>query len=198
MQISDFNSRFLVRLLGAFLLWSLVGWLVFPSYARLVVPTTARVLAWIQPHDIAVELVHESPWVSWRFATEEHGKQFNRRSFGLLVYNTVLYLSLLTAVPRLALRTRLHMAATAAPAVFLFHVVDLSMTVESYLLTVLQRDHYDFLHNFGLWFSLVKFYNFFSIMALKQIIFVGLFGLQWWWLARADIPASAKNEKEPS
>ena len=56
------------------MLWSLVGWLVFPSYARLGVPTTARVLAWIQPHDIAVELVHDSPWVSWRFATEEHGK----------------------------------------------------------------------------------------------------------------------------
>jgi hypothetical protein len=176
--------RGLTRLLVAFAVWSVVASYVFPGYSRLVLPTTTAALDVVRPHGLDLVLANEYPSLRWSFTSPDIGPQEGALSFTLLAYNTVLYMCLATAFPGLTWRGRLAFVASAAPMVFLFHVIDLGLTVESRVLSVLQVEHYDFLHDFGLWFSLVKGYNFLSVMALKQVVFVGLFYLQWRWLSR--------------
>ena len=180
--------RTLAKLLVAFALWSVVGWYAFPGYARVVIPVTSELLQWIRPHGVDVSLAEEYPYLRWTFEGDGEGPQTGRLSFTLLAYNAVLYLALVTAFPGLSARDRLLFAISGAPVVVAFHVLDLAMTVESRMLSVLQAEHYDFLHDFGLWFSMVKFYNFLSIMALKQVVFVGLFYVQWRTIGRRSRP----------
>jgi len=176
--------RDLAKLLAAFALWSGIGLYAFPGYAQLVTPATSEVLQALRPHGLDLSLANEYPYVRWGYEEQEQGKQGGRVSFTLLVYNTVLYLSLVSAWAGLSRWARLLFAVSAAPVIFVFHVVDLGLTVESRVLSILQAQHYDFLHHFGLWFSLVKYYNFLSITGLKQVIFLLLFLVQWKYLDR--------------
>jgi len=186
--VKQITWRTLGKLLVAFALWSVAAWYAFPGYAKVVIPATSELLQWIRPHGLDVSLVGEYPHLRWAFEGDSQGQVTGWLSFTLLAYNAVLYLALVTAFPGLSAKGRLLFAASGAPVVLLFHVADLAMTVESRMLSVLQAEHYDFLHDFGLWFSMVKFYNFLSIMALKQIVFVGLFYVQWRTIGRRSRP----------
>lgn len=180
--------RTLAKLLAAFALWSVIGWYVLPGYARVVIPVTSQLLEWIRPHGVDVSLAEAYPYLHWAFTGDGEVPETGRLPFTLLAYNAVLYLALVTAFPGLSVKGRLLLAVSGVPVVLVFHVADLAMTVESRILSVLQKEHYDFLHNFGLWFSVVKFYNFLSMMALKQVVFVGLFYVQWRTLGRRSRP----------
>lgn len=175
----DLGWRTLGRLLVAFAAWSVLGAFVLPGYSRLVVPATEGVLRWLQPHGLVIALEVEHPYVRWSFATAPGHEEWGRLPLTLLTYNAVIYLALVSGVPGLPRRWRLGFAATALPAVFLFHVADLALGVESRILSVIQAEHYDFVASFGLWFTVVKVYNFLSVMAVKQVVFVGLFYAQW-------------------
>jgi hypothetical protein len=172
----------LVRLLLAFALWSWVALYALPLYARVVVPIASRTLHWLRPHGLEVELVEEHPYVALRFRGDSQGEVTGRISFSLLAYNAVLYLAVVSAVPGPSLRWRLRFVAMAAPAALLFHVGDLVLAVESQVLSVVQEQHYDLWRDFGFWFSAVKFYNFLSVMAVKQVVPVGLYYVQWRFL----------------
>lgn len=172
----------LLAFLLAFLWWSLAGWMLFPFYAELLIPATQAVFARIRPHGLLVDLANDYPWVRWSFDSETFGPQRGRLSFLVLVYNTVIYLALLSAAPGLRPRNRMLALLTGLPVVFAFHVFDLSMMIESRLLTVVQAEHYDFTRHFGWRFTMIKVYNFLSLMALKQVAFVVLFAVQWHWL----------------
>ena len=74
---------------------------------------------------------------------------------------------------------RILLLLTGFPLLFVFHVVDLLLVVESRLLTLLQPQHYAFWDQFDLWFVAVKFYHSFSVMALKQVLPLLLLWLQW-------------------
>ena len=170
---------FLVRLLVAFGLWSWLAVYLLPPYARVVVPVAAGALKLLQPHGLQVSLAVAYPQVSLQFAGPGGEPATGQVPFGLLAYNAVLYLAVLSAWPGPSWRWRLGFAATAAPVVVLVHAGDLAMAVESQVLSVVQKHHYDLRNDFGLWFSAVKFYNFLSIMALKQVVLVALYYLQW-------------------
>ncbi len=166
------------RLLIAFLCWSVVGWSLFPAYQAVLAPATGWLLDWLRPHEVAMQFESNFPWLRWSFSSDEFGRHEGRLSFLLLVYNTVLYLTVLSAI-RLSKRRRVWLGLSAVPFIFAFHLFDLALTVESRILSVVQRQHYDFLVDFGFWFSLVKVYNFMSIMALKQVVLLGLLAAQY-------------------
>lgn len=176
--------RRLSLLLLAFGAWSAVGVYAFPHYAKVVVPATSALLEGVRPHGLDLSLRTEYPYLYWHFTQGASEPQSSHMSFTLQVYNTVLYLTLLTAWPGLSLRGRLVLAATGAPVVFLFQVLDLALAVEGRILSVVQPEHAASLREFSLWYSAVKFYNFLSIMAVKQVVFIGLFYLQWMTLPR--------------
>ena len=156
-----------------------MGWHLFPAYETVLVPTTEGLLNWLHPHELSIELDGDYPWLSWSFSNKEIGRQSGRISFLLLVYNTVLYLTVLVAVKQLSTKRKLWLGVSGLPFVFAFHLFDLALTLESRALSIVQKQHYDFLADFGLWFSLVKAYNFISIMAVKQVALLGLLALQY-------------------
>lgn len=173
----------LARVLVAFLLWSLIGGYLFPAYSKVILSSTSSLLEWLRPHGLALSLENEYPYLSWRF-DYGGGPQYERMSFTLFVYNALLFLALVTGLPGLSLRGRLLFVASGAPLIYLFHVVDLSLAIEGRLLSVVEPEHARFLQEFSLWYSLVKLYNFLSIMAVKQVVLLGLFYLQWITLPR--------------
>ncbi len=177
----------LVRLLVAFAVWSWVVAQALPAYARVVVPAASALLELVRPHGVGVELLREGGYVAFRFAVPGRGGVSGQFSFALLTYNAVLYLTVLSAVPGPPLRWRLRFLAMAAPAAFLLHVADLMMAVESQVLSAVQEEHFDFLHDFGLWFSTVKVYNFLSIMAVRQVVLLGVYYLQWRFLPWREV-----------
>ena len=172
--------RSLLALLAAFGVWVMVGQFLFPVYAaKLVLPTTSAILGWIGPEGVEdLRIADEFPYLSWHYMLDGQ-QQMGRISFILFVYNSVLYLTLATALPGLTLKGRLLFGISAAPVMFLFHLADLSLAIEGRLLSAVAPQHTDFLEDFSLWYSFVKVYNHMSIMAIKQIVFGGLFYLQW-------------------
>lgn len=168
-----------MKLLLGFVVWNLLGWLVFPKYGQIVVAAAAAVLAWLQPQGVLVNLSNKYPHLFWSCSAPGHDAQSGFISIRLLLYNTVIYLAVLGAIP-LTIKQRFVLLASGLPIVFIFHVFDLSMTIESRILSVTQAEHRDFLKDFGLWFSLVKFYNFFSVLAFKQASLVILLAMQWY------------------
>ena len=174
----------LLALLSAFGLWIAVGALLLPVYSKVLVSVVSVVLGWIQPHGIDLRLIDEYPWLGYRFSNSSGGPDYGRVPLDLFVYNSALYLALVTALPGLTVKGRLVFAVTAAPAVFLFHLTDLTLAIDGQVSSLVRPQHANVLQDFSLWYSLVKLYNHMSIMAIKQVVLVGLFYLQWILLPR--------------
>ncbi|MCH7788695.1 MAG: hypothetical protein IH940_04565 [Acidobacteria bacterium] len=173
--------RFALLLFFAFLLWNLAVTPVMPLYAGLVVPPTQFFLNLIEPHGAVVNFADFYPYVQWQTTQTSATEQV---SFQLVSYNVVLYLTCITALPDTSLRDRAVFLSIGLPVLYLFHIADLAMVVESRLLTALQPQHYDLWESFSLWFVMVKFYGSFSVLALKQILPLAMVYFQWQWLRR--------------
>jgi hypothetical protein len=171
--------RFILILLLAFPAWVFLIGPLLPSYAKAVVPTAQWALNGLQLHGAWVTFAETCPDVRWHVVHPSLELGEDSVSFRLLTYNLILYLALLTAVPRLRLVARLVLLATALPVFWAFHVLDLLLLVESRTLTGLQPQHYEFWRHFNPWFVAVKFYGSFSAMALKQILPIVVMVLQW-------------------
>ncbi len=172
--------RFAFLLFFAFLMWNLAVTPLMPLYAGLVVPPTQFFLNLIEPHGAVISFADFYPHVQWQTTRTSAAEQV---SFQLVSYNVVLYLTCITALPDTSLRDR-GLIVLGLPVLYLFHIADLAMIVESRLLTALQPQHYDLWESFSLWFVMVKFYGSFSVLALKQTLPLAMVYLQWQWLRR--------------
>lgn len=170
--------RFGLRLVLAFSLWNVLVLPLLPAYARLVVPFAQWSLKVLRPHDAQVVFTDVYPHVKWQVTYLSQVRD-ESVSFGLLVYNLILYLSLLTTIPRVRWTHRSILLLSGLPILFLFYGIDLVLIVESKLLTWLQPQHYAFWEEFDLWFSAAKFYHSFSVMAFKQVLPLLVLWLQW-------------------
>jgi len=150
-----------------------------PVYARAVAPVAQGIVRWLRPHDASIVFTDAYPDVKWQVHLPSQDGATDAVSFLLLSYNLILYLALLTAVPRLSPKARIVLLLTGLPLFFAFHVVDLLMTVESRLLTRLQPEGNTFWRHFNPWFLFVKFYASFSVMVLKQAFPVFVLFVQW-------------------
>ena len=177
--------RFALLLVPSFLAWGLLSHPLLPIYARAVVPLAEGILTEIRPHGSLITFPEMYPSVTWQVENGPFPRQIESTSFRLLTYNLVLYLALLTALPRTGLVKRLVLLLSAFPLFIGFHIVDLLLIAESRMLTTLQPQHYAFWRDFDLWFVVVKFLNSFSVMALKQVFPVLVLWAQWRWLQRS-------------
>ncbi len=172
-------KRLLPRLLAAFVAWSAVAYLVLPLYMAGVVPATSVLVDLLPSHGAAVKLASQHPWVGCTIQKGDSPAAVEQVSSLVLTYNALIYLALLTAATGLDWRQRGRMAAFGMPCLFVFHIVDLGLTVQSRVLSIVAGQHYDFRQHFGLWFTVVKVYSFLSLMALKQALPLVLFYAQW-------------------
>ncbi|OGG43509.1 MAG: hypothetical protein A3F84_29560 [Candidatus Handelsmanbacteria bacterium RIFCSPLOWO2_12_FULL_64_10] len=168
-----------LRLILAFIVWSLIAGPLLPFYARAVTPVAQGIVRWLRPHDASIVFTDAYPEVIWQTLLPSQEGVTERISFRFLSYNLILYLALLSAIPRLLLKHRVVLLLTGLPLFLTFHVVDLLLTVESRLLTHLQPQSYTFWRHFNPWFLAVKFYASFSVMALKQVFPVFVLFVQW-------------------
>ena len=76
----------------------------------------------------------------------------------------------------------------ARRVLWVFHLADLLLAVESKLLTRMRPEAYSFMEHFDLWFLTVKFSHSFSVMALKQV-----FPLVLLWLLYGLLAGMTKN-----
>ena len=172
------------RLILAFVIWNLLVLPLLPMYAQLVVSFAGWGLETLGPHATRIPFTDVYPYVKWQinYLTQVREESV---SFRLLSYNLILYLSLLTVVPRVPLWHRAILLLSGLPVLFVSHGVDLLLVVESKHLTWSQPQHYAFWKEFDIRFVVVKFYHSFSVMALKQVFPLLLFWLQWQGLRRS-------------
>ena len=161
--------RFLWRLLGWFLLLCLLSQAALSTYVSGVVVAAETCTNLVGRHGVEVTFREVTPRISWA-ATVSAATVAGSLSPHLLTYNGLLYLALVLALPGWPPLSRVRLAFTGVPILFLFHVADLMLAVESQLLTSTQPQHYAFWHEFDLWFVLVKFSHSFSVLALKQVL----------------------------
>ena len=171
--------RFLLVLVPAFVAWTLLIGPLLPIYARAVVLVAQQILRELRPHGAQITFTRSYPDVKWQISHPTQGTSDGSVSFRLLSYNLALYLALLTAIPRVRPAYRIILLLTGLPLFLAFHMGDLLLTVESKMLTGLQPQHYAFWRSFNLWFIAVKFYQSFSVMALKQTFPFLVALLQW-------------------
>ncbi|OGG50323.1 MAG: hypothetical protein A3F84_06660 [Candidatus Handelsmanbacteria bacterium RIFCSPLOWO2_12_FULL_64_10] len=181
--------RFGLELLLAFAIWSLLAGPLLPAYARAVIPVAQGIIEWLRPHDFSVVFTGIYPDVIWQAHLPSEVEQ-GGVSFQLLSYNLILYLTLLTAIPGVRLRGRVVLLLTGLPLLWIFHIVDLLLIVESWLLTRLRPESYVFWRHFDPWFLTVKFYASFSALALKPVFPILALFLQWHWLGVRRAPQS--------
>jgi len=177
--MKDVTWRFGLGLLLVFGVWNLLAGPLLPAYARSVTPVAQGTVRWLRPHNADVVFTNAYPDVIWQALLPSQEGVTERVSFRLLSYNLILYLALLSAVPRLRLKHRAVLLLTGLPIFLAFHVADLLTTVESRLLTRIQPEGYTFWRHFDPWFLFVKFYASFSVMALKQVFPVFVLFVQW-------------------
>ena len=175
--------RFIGRLLAWFLLLCLVSQVGLATYVSCIAGVAKAVLDQTASARGAVGFQQMAPRISWAARTSA-GTLEGSLSAHLLTYNGLLYLALVLAFPGWSLAARGRVVATGIPVVFLFHVADLLLAVESQLLTSTQPQSYTFWREFSLWFVLVKFSHSFSVLALKQVLPALLFYFQCRVLAR--------------
>ena len=180
--------RSALLLVPSFLVWGLLIHPLLPLYARAVVPAAEVILTQVRPHGSQITFTEMYPSVTWQVENSQIPPKFESTSFRLLTYNLVLYLALLTALPRVRLVRRAVLLLCALPLFYGFHVLDLLLVAESRMLTALHPQHYAFWRDFDLWFVVVKFSNSFSVMALKQVFPIIVISLQWTWVIRPGIP----------
>ncbi|MFC1526324.1 hypothetical protein ACFL6X_05895 [Candidatus Latescibacterota bacterium] len=180
---------------AAFAIWSGVAIPVLPLYAQVVVPAASAILRLIEPHGVVLSFTESFPSVTWEL--DGAPESLRRVPFRLLAYNLVLYLSVVTAWPRLGAGRRLLVAVTGLPILYLFHVLDLMLAVESRLLTVLRPESYDLSERIDLWFLGVKYYHSFSVLALKQVLPVLLVWVVVQVLERLWLPTTQDGEGAP-
>jgi hypothetical protein len=176
--------RWSLGLLIGFIVWNIAAVYALPIYAQAVVPTAQWVLDNLRLHNTHITFTDVYPYIEWQvngLSQENHSEQ---TSFRLLSYNLVLYLTVLTAIPRLLFNHRIVLLLSGLPLIFVFHILDLILVVESKLLTLLGLQHYDYFSLFNLWFVIVKFSHNISVLALKQIAPVLLLLCQWYGLKR--------------
>jgi hypothetical protein len=178
--------RLILRLVLAFAAWNILAAWLLPEYARVVVPAAQWVLHQLHLHDAQATFTEIYPNVRWQVSHRLHG-QDEYVSFRLLAYNLILYLALLSAIPTWR-RHRIALLLTGLPLLFVFHVVDLLLVVESRFLTILQPRYYEIWDHFDPWFVAVKFYHSFSVMALKQVLPLLVLWLQWqFYVGRSSV-----------
>ena len=175
--------RFLWRLLGWFLLLCLLSQPALGTYGFGVATAAETCINLVGRHGVEVTFREVMPRISWA-ATVPAATVAGSLSPHLLTYNGLLYLALVLALPGWTLPARGRLAFTGIPILFLFHVADLMLAVESQLLTATQPQHYAFWHEFDPWFVLVKFSHSFSVLALKQVLPALLLYIQCRALAR--------------
>ena len=172
----------LARLLAAFAVANLLALPLLPPYAQLT--AAAAEWAWnlVRPHSTGLEITQTFPQVAWQWtgALEE----VSDVSFRLIAYNGILYATLLAAIG-LGGQQRLLGGATGFAFLFVFHIADLMLAIESRLLTQLRPESYSFWEDFDLWFVLVKFGHSYSVLVLKQVLPGAILWLQWAFLRRA-------------
>lgn len=164
------TGRFILLLLAAFVGWGVVLSFVVEPYAAAVGASCQWLLEQGSPHGFSVDLTASFPRFGWS-ASGPDGIHFRDSvSTWLVCYNGALYLSLLTVCTVRWPRRTLAFAATGLPILFLFHVGDLLLAVESRMQTRLFPEYYAFWLSFDLRFIVVKFLHHFSMLALKQIL----------------------------
>ena len=161
--------RFLWRLLGWFLLLCLLSQAALGIYVGVVAAAAETCLNLLGPHGAEIAFGQVSPRVAWT-ATSSAATVAGGLSPHLLTYNGLLYLALVLALPGWTPVGRGRLVLTGVPILFLFHVGDLMLAVESQLLTSTQPQHYVFWRALDLWFVWVKFSHSFSVLALKQVL----------------------------
>ena len=171
-------------LLVGFVFWSIAAVYGLPIYAQAVVPTAQRVLDYLQPHNTHITFTDVYPYIKWQVNNLSPERPNEQTSFHLLSYNLVLYLTVLTAIPRLLFKHRIILLLSGLPLIFVFHILELLLVVESKILTLLDLQSHDYLTPFNLWFVIVKFSHNMSVLALKQVAPVLLLLFQWYGLRR--------------
>ena len=168
-----------VRLILSFGLWNAVALYLLPAYSQLLVPVAQWSLDVLHPHDAQFSFLGHYPTVEWEVTRFSQALGTEQTSFRLLTYNLVLYLTALTALRAQPLKRMGVLLATGLPVLWVFHLADLLLAVESKLLTRIRPEAYSFLEHFDPWFVVVKFSHSFSVMALKQVFPLLLLWLQY-------------------
>ena len=173
-----------VRLTVSFAVWNLLAVYLLPVYSHLVEPVAQVILEVLRPHDTQFTFLASYPTLEWEITRLSQSLGKEQTSFRLLTYNLVLYLTVLTALRGQALKDVGVLLATGLPVLYVFHLADLLLAIESKLLTQIRPDAYSFWVDFDLWFLVVKFCHSFSVMALKQVFPLLILWCQLWLLRR--------------
>ena len=164
------NRRRILLLLGAYAFWTAVSIPMFPVYARIVTSAASTASQMFLGHESAVVITSVYPTVAWHpSGIPAPSAEGSTTSFRLLAHNLILYLSILTVLPIGDHTRRAMMAASGLLILFVCHVLDLLIVMESSRLGppgTLPTD----LSLSSLWFSSVKVYQSMSVLALKQAI----------------------------
>ena len=182
--MSRVDVGLVVRLILAFVLWNLLALYLLPAYSFLLVPVAEGILDTIQPHDTQLAFLARYPTVEWEVTRFSQTLGKEQTSFRLIAYNLVLYLTALSALRGQPVTVLGILLATGLPVLYIFHLADLLLVVESKLLTQIRPDAYSFWKHFDPWFVVVKFSHSFSVISLKQVFPLLLLWLQYSLLNR--------------
>ena len=174
----------IIRLTLSFAFWNLLALYLLPVYSHLIVPVAQVTLDAFRPHDTQFTFLASYPTLEWEITRLSQSLGKEQTSFRLLTYNLVLYLTALTTLRGQTLKDVGVLLATGLPVLYVFHLADLLLAIESKLLTQIRPDAYSFWVDFDLWFLVVKFFHSFSVMALKQIFPLLILWCQLWLLRR--------------
>lgn len=175
----------------AFAAFNLVCWPLLPYYGHGLVPAVAAVWNVVAPHDQTLVITETAPRLRWVWEPLGVAGQI---SFGLLTYNVVLYLTALAALPGIDRAQRLRWLLAGLFGLFLWHVIDLLLGIESQLLTATRPQSYDLGEGLDLWFLAVKFTNNLTALGLRQVVPFLLLGAQWlWWRDESAPDAEASR-----
>jgi len=120
-----------VRLILAFALWNVLALYLLPAYSKLLVPVAQWILDALHPHDAQFSFLADYPTVEWEVTRLSSALGAEQTSFRLLTYNLVLYLSALTALRARPLKRIGVLLATGLPVLWVFHLADVLLAVES-------------------------------------------------------------------
>lgn len=174
-------TRLIARGLIAFCLGNLVCWPLLPVYVHAVTPVATGLWNLLAPHGQALTVLEVTPYLRWLWLPLGEVGQMPAR---LLTYNVTLYLAGLAIVPGLSWRPRLRWLASGLGLLFLWHIADLLVAVESQLLTHMRPGSYDLGRQLDPLFLTVKFANNLNALGLRQVVPLLLVGAQWLWWRR--------------
>ena len=190
-------GRFILLVIVGFVGWGAVLSLTVAPYSSAVAVVVQWFLDWTTPHDLSPKVTSSFPRFIWTVVLKDGASAQDSVGTWLVCYNGALYLSLLTvSTARRPVRALLF-AASGLPLLFLFHVGDVALAVESRLQTRLFPEFYSFWLSFNFRFATVKFLHHFSMLAVKQVLPILLLVTQYGVVSRLEGEATALKERRP-